>query len=154
MDMKYSLSLLLCVLLLSCESGGHHEISFVNNSNRDIYVDWDSLYPDTTRAQWYLMVSNAKSYKILSNNTSMSALSVDKDSWENTFQHISSDTVMIFVYDAHALEANQGHSGQLYDFVIQRYDLSLQDLQRLNWTLTYPPSSNISGMKMYPPYGK
>ncbi|OJU51547.1 MAG: hypothetical protein BGN96_07925 [Bacteroidales bacterium 45-6] len=153
--MKYSLSLLFCVLLVACESGGHHEISFVNNSDRDIYVDWSDVYPDTTRAQWYLMVLNAESYKILSHNTSTKALSVDKDSWENTFrQGIPSDTVMVFIYDANLLEAHQGHSGRLYDFVIQRYDLSFQDIESLNWTLTYPPSSKMSKMKMYPPYGK
>ena len=39
-------------------------------------------------------------------------------------------------------------------FVAQRYDLSLNDLKKLNWTITYPPVESMKDMHMYPPYKK
>lgn len=56
---------------------------------------------------------------------------------------------MIFIMDAELLESKETH---IHDIIIQRYDLSLQDLQQINWTLTYPPNENMKNMKMYPPY--
>jgi len=32
--------------------------------------------------------------------------------------------------------------------------LSLQDLQHVNWMLTYPPSPHMSAIKMWPPFGQ
>ena len=36
--------------------------------------------------------------------------------------------------------------------VLQRYDLSLEDLEHLDYKLSYPPDAKMSGVKMYPPY--
>jgi len=36
--------------------------------------------------------------------------------------------------------------------VLQRYYLSLQDLQKLNWRVSYPPTPEMKDMKMYPAY--
>jgi hypothetical protein len=38
--------------------------------------------------------------------------------------------------------------------ILKRYDLSLQDLQKLNYTIPYPPTETMKNMKMYPPYGE
>ena len=34
--------------------------------------------------------------------------------------------------------------------VLARYDLSLEDLERLNFELSYPPDNRMQGIKMYP----
>ena len=35
---------------------------------------------------------------------------------------------------------------------LQRYDLTIKELDRLGWKLTYPPDERMSDMMMYPPY--
>ena len=35
--------------------------------------------------------------------------------------------------------------------VLARYDLTLEDLERLNWTIYYPPNEKMKGIKMYYP---
>ena len=56
---------------------------------------------------------------------------------------------MIFIMDADIVELHTDFKKA----IIQRYDISLQDLQCLNWMLTYPPSENMKDIKMWPPYG-
>jgi len=36
---------------------------------------------------------------------------------------------------------------------LQRYDLTIRDLDILDWTLSYPPDERMKNIKMYPPYG-
>ena len=38
--------------------------------------------------------------------------------------------------------------------VVQRYHLSVKDLDRLHWTVTYPPTEEMKGINMWPPYKK
>ena len=35
--------------------------------------------------------------------------------------------------------------------VVQRYHLTIKDLERLNWTVTYPPTEDMKGVSMWPP---
>jgi hypothetical protein len=37
---------------------------------------------------------------------------------------------------------------------LQRYDLTIKDLDKLGWTLIYPPDERMKNMGMYPPYEK
>lgn len=36
--------------------------------------------------------------------------------------------------------------------VLQRYQITLENLQKLNWTITYPPTQAMKDIKMYTPY--
>ena len=45
------------------------------------------------------------------------------------------DTLMIFVYDANMLETTKKYN---YDAVLQRIDVTLDDLRKSNWLITYP----------------
>ena len=38
--------------------------------------------------------------------------------------------------------------------ILIRYDLSRQDLKKLDWCFYYPPTEEMKGMKMFPPYKK
>lgn len=38
--------------------------------------------------------------------------------------------------------------------VLQRYQLSKQDLEELRYTITYPPTEEMRNVKMWPPYHK
>ena len=36
--------------------------------------------------------------------------------------------------------------------ILQRYDLSIAELEKLNWTIYYPPAEAMKDIYMYPPY--
>lgn len=136
------------------EDENHHKtIEVVNNSEKAIYAYFDVAYPDTLALSGVPSSSEPSIYKVEPHKRNKTAL------WQNTFwevifrdgRRILSDTLMVFIMDAELLESNTTH---VNNTIIQRYDLSLQDLQRINWTLTYPPSPNMSAIKMYPPYGQ
>ena len=38
--------------------------------------------------------------------------------------------------------------------VVQPYHLTIKDLERLNWTVTYPPTEDMKGVSMWPPIRK
>ena len=127
----------------------HHSfIRFVNNSDKSIYVYGSMEYPDTLRGS---EGGFSSPYKIYPNTENADALRL-YEYYEDLLgeRGIPSDTLMVYVLDAELFEDRDIH---IYDAVIQRYDLSLQDLQHVNWRLAYPPSPNMSAIKMYPPYG-
>ena len=42
---------------------------------------------------------------------------------------------MLFVFDANILETNKIYD---YNAVLQRIDVNIEDLRKLNWILSYP----------------
>lgn len=119
----------------------HKIISVVNNSDNAIYVMADNSYPDTT----YIKHSSGPAlypqyYKVASNEINHNVLR-DKDCYEAIFISetlLPSDTLMVFIFDAAIIE-NESWSVIMNEYkVLKRYDLSLADLQALDWTITYP----------------
>jgi hypothetical protein len=148
-----SLVLFFAIIASTCreDSSHHRTIEIINNSDRDIYACFNVTYPDTLGDVGGL-TSQPQIYKIESHATNKDAL-WKRDFWEDTFndgRFVPSDTLMVFIMDAELLESSTTH---VRNTVIQRYDLSLPDLQYINWTLVYPPSPNMNAIKMYPPYG-
>ena len=136
------------------EDENHHKsIRFTNNTDKAIYVIPSFAYPDTLNGTGMGRggLNMPYKYKILPGTENRDALRM-REFWEVIFsdeRRIPSDTLMVYVFDAELLESQ---TTNIVNTIIQRYDLSLQDLQYLNWTLTYPPSPNMSSIKMYPPY--
>lgn len=131
----------------------HSTIRFINNADKPIYVYGSMMYPDTLNA--YGMGGGGASYPFhykISPDTENTYALQQREFWEVIFRDgrgIPSDTLMVYVFDAGLLES---HTTHVNNTIIRRYDLSLQDLQRVNWTLTYPPTAIMQGIKMYPPY--
>lgn len=51
---------------------------------------------------------------------------------------ISSDTLMVYVFDAETLEITPWDTVKANYMVLKRYDLSLEDLKKSDFTITYP----------------
>lgn len=138
--MTLSLILLACFLVCNtCGKDGdkHDSIVFVNNSNNDIYVcgdDWS--YPDTA-INFANPSLGGDSYRVAA-KTSGDPLRL-RDTYEGRFGQI--DKIMFFVFDAQVLENTPWDTVKAKYKVLERYDLSLEDLERLNWTITYPKDS-------------
>jgi len=58
-------------------------------------------------------------------------------SYEEKFKY-SYGTLMIFILDSQVLKTTPWEKVQQDYLVLKRYDLGLEDLKRMNWTITYP----------------
>jgi hypothetical protein len=160
--MKTNIGLFIIIVLpfISCgpyenSNNCHHKITIVNNYKTAIYVDASYLYPDTIDFHYSGLKDNAHIYKILSNKQSDKPLNILRDCWEIQFKTKSilpSDTLMIYVFDAEIIENIPWSTIANGYMILKRYDLSLEDLAKLNWTITYPPTEEMKNIKMYPPY--
>ena len=145
--------LLLCVFSNGC--GGpewDYRLYVKNNSSIDIYFDFDYNVPinDTTT----LYISNVafnhpQNYKVSSFDSINYRLAV---SWEKAYEKI--DTVTFYIFDANVLENIPMDTVRENYFVLQKYNISLDDFEQLNWVITWPPDETMKDITMWPPYPK
>jgi hypothetical protein len=67
------------------------------------------------------------------------------------FENTLKDTLRVFIFEGDIVTNYSWEEIVDKHLVLQRYDLSLPDLQQLNWQISYPPSEAMKDMKMYPP---
>lgn len=132
----------LVVLFASCERDNCHEtIMFKNNSLKPVYITAEDSYPDTLFFQHYSgLVHNSHTQKVEPNSINTEGLRTTPSCWENVINgaRITSDTLMIYVFDADDIENLSWTEVTQNYLVLKRYDLSLSDLEEMNWTITYP----------------
>ena len=140
----------LIVLINSCElSEPDHKIAFLNNSDSDVYCKWTSYYPDTLKIEYHTAFGNPRS-KVCA-HSKVSNIIPGLYDWVSIIDYIPSDTLLIFVLDASTMDSIGSeliiwdsiyHSmdyKQLYDWLVNKhFVLSLEDLERMDWTITYP----------------
>ena len=127
-------------------------IAFINNSEDSLYVTALISYPDTLQLKYSANPQGNSYMKTLPKEKNTMALR-GNDCIEKEFIYEIPDTLMVFIINSKVVENNTWQKiGDNY-MVLQRYDLSLQDLQQLNWQISYPPTEAMKDMKMYPPYG-
>jgi hypothetical protein len=63
------------------------------------------------------------------------------------------DIMRIFILSESVVKSYEWNEIRDKYMILQRYDLSLSDLERLNFEVTYPPNEAMKDIKMYPPYG-
>jgi hypothetical protein len=78
---------------------------------------------------------------------------------ESLFAHkLHNDTLSIYLFDKDTLDIYPWEIIQQDYKILQRYDLSLEDIYTLKENdipvITYPPDERMKNMKMYPPYGQ
>ncbi len=143
--MKMNLFMLIIALIFfnqSCDDKGedcHKTITFKNETADTLYVVGSTFYPDTSiYAGIPNPVLDPNFTRVLPNESNSRAL-WDRDCLELSFKDlIPSDTMMVYVFDAHVIETTAWDSVKVNYLVLKRYDLSLDDLKRMNWTITYP----------------
>lgn len=126
-------------------------MSFSNKSSSTVsyfYVKpgGGKLYPDTLLPDTKPLVINVPSKE--DRPTYLNA------KYEDVFNAIPSDTMSIFVFD-HSIYQNTNWTTIKEQYkVLRRYDVSLQDLKKLNFQVAYPPTPAMRHIKMFPPYEK
>jgi hypothetical protein len=146
--------IVLSLIITSCdpmffEKGRHSFFRFENKSNFDIVVDNDFNNPSTTICMTTIDANDVS--MIVYANSTNTVLGII-GAWEGIFHNLKNDTMRFFIFDyKKALTYNTEYIP--FDSVLlQHYDLTIKDLDKLNWTLSYPPSDAMKDVKMYPPY--
>jgi len=110
----------------------HRRITMINNSNKSIYYYYGSQYPDTI-LPYYSQFKSGDNYKIekfSSGDVGFRSCVEGKFSIAKTISYI--------LFDAQTIDTTPWDTVRAKYLILKRYDLSLEDLQRMNWTITYP----------------
>ena len=134
--MKRLLFFVLCLLLISssCKDEKEQRLRVQNNSDKTIYYDWSSSYPDSSI---YFGNPTANSHRCKVNAKSISNSSYLSPN-KNYFGSRDMDTMIVFIFDAELIEALSWDSVRSKGLVLKRYFLSLDDLEEMNWIVNYP----------------
>lgn len=146
-----------CLLLtaMTCTKDGadaHHHIKFYNTSNYDIYIERSFDHPDTSLSSIGDITIPGWGNKVEAHSENNEALTDYMDDYEQMFI-CEFDTLIVFVFTADSLDLYGLDYVKRNYLVSQRYDISLSDLQQLNWQLRFPPTEEMRNIKMWPPYG-
>lgn len=116
----------------------HYKITVLNKTSKSIYIEECNGFPDTTYFKYEPNpVLDSYSFKVEAGETSTRAIN-SRDCIEYNFENLyKTGTMMIFVFDAQVLETTPWDTIKKKYMVLKRYDLSLEDLKRMNWTITY-----------------
>jgi hypothetical protein len=122
-------SLLLILLLSSTcrEESLHYNITFKNNSSNTVCAVPSQSYPDTT-----LDCKVVFHYVSAGHEFQLS----DRDGWEHDFKRKS--VLQIFVVDSSIWKKEPCDTIRKYNKLLKRYQLTLDDVELMNWTITYP----------------
>jgi len=117
----------------------HKTITFINKTEGTLYVTSAYEYPDTMVFRTEPNpILNPNFTKVLPKENNTQVL-WSRDCIELAFKDlIPSDTLMIYVFAGQVLNTTPWDIVKANHLVLKRYDLSLEDLQKLDWTITYP----------------
>jgi hypothetical protein len=133
------ISILLITVCSKCEQAGmdnSYEINLVNNSGHSIGYyfatggKYGTYYPDS--------LPETNDYIAYDISKVLQPGYESHLNWEKFFQTLPKDTLSVFIFHTDTLnkyswkEIRDGYK------ILKRYDLSLTDLERMNWTITYP----------------
>jgi hypothetical protein len=135
------------VFMFSCEyplgAKVLYRMMLRNESNDNLTVLFSEQYPDTLIPNRYEMLNGLPAQKD-------GYYYEQSEKYKKVFaKKLPKDTLSIFIFNGFVTADDWQQIRNNYD-VVKRYDISLGDLERLNFTLVYPPNSAMSGIKMYP----
>jgi hypothetical protein len=133
-------------------------IKYDNNANHDVFCNEatgegkaKSTYPDT--AIFFgnpggIIKSHSYYYRILSSSIPI----------ENMVENLPHDTLSIYYFHPDTIDKYSWEEIQREYKVLQRYDLSVEDIILLSKKnndpeISFPPTEIMKYMRMYPPYG-
>ena len=126
----------------------HERVIFINETNKTLYVKKN----DGILLSKYAGYPYSDSYKTLPNEKNRYSLLNLSSGRSYCFENTLKDTLRIFIFEEDVL-ANHTWDEVVDNYlVLRRYDLSLSDLQELNWQISYSPTELMKDMQMYPPY--
>jgi hypothetical protein len=107
-----------------------YSIKMANNTPRNVTGFYQTNYPDTTIPINLPRLLGIKpfDYTVIDS----------KQKWEEVIAEIPGRKLSIFVLSSDTVNTYSWDVIRTQYKILKRYDLSLQDLQNSNWTITYP----------------
>ena len=133
----FTITVWMVLLASSCnkeDENCHKRINIINNSDSDIYYYLSFRYPDTITLDPN-PTSDPYTFRIEHNSEKESSL---RRCFEGAINANPEGIIMYFIYDASTLETVPWDTVVKNYLILKRYDLSLEDLQGMDWTITYP----------------
>jgi hypothetical protein len=162
MKNKYYFAILMLYMLLFSNCGcflpNYYAINFANEAEHDVYfyvLDCkgkyiNTAYPDTVISFDKKYVGRIKSHSYFVDIIGTLPI-------ENYFDKLPNDTLSIFYFHPDTLIKYSWSEIKTGYKILQRYDLSIEDVTRHKNKydvpeIPYPPDERMKNMKMYPPY--
>ncbi len=139
--------------LSACKSSPHikHSITLINNDSKSIGYYFalggrdGNTYPDTVPPVSVSYVGK----ELESDKRFIYYFGGGKS---ELIQSLPNDTLSVYIFSTDTLKRYSWEEVRSGYKVLRRYNLSLSDLNRLDWTLTYPPTDNMRDVNMFPAY--
>ena len=153
---KLSLLLSMIVLLCSCElredEDHHYKIYFENHWKRSVYlwtdIDWywyDNPYEEIFDMYWEEPVRVTKRcWEVPYGSVDEEFMKRDRDYYEDALE--DGDSVVVCVFDVEKPEEKDSAC-----FLV-RYHMSKEDLQKVHFRVTFPPTEEMKDFYMNPSY--
>ncbi|MEO6682812.1 MAG: hypothetical protein ABIN48_08285 [Ginsengibacter sp.] len=136
-----------------------HPYLFLKNNSQNVISSQSGFdYPDTLVSQINIFLGYDSATRKINNGDRYSISWGQGSCFEALFsgggshELLMSDTLSLFVFSYDTLIKYDWETIRTQYKVLKRYDLSLKDLNQLNWTVTYPPTEVMKEMKQFPPY--
>jgi len=140
---RYLSFLFLYIILMSgqCRDPGncHQLINIVNNSDYDVVISHSTFYPDSISD--FGRTNDSFNPPIPAHGTGKLRLIFDNGCMEflmkdtGTFRY---GIMMLFFFDRQVYETVSRDTIVKNRMYLRKYDLTLEDLEASNWTITYP----------------
>lgn len=135
--LKLTLAVFLQLILMSssCKrDSGYYDfrLKLLNKSDNAVYTCFYQSYPDTVLGSHNPFSSDSR---VEPNETFTLGRG---GSWESAFKEDISQKLMIYVFDADVVENTPWDTIKANYLVLKRYDLTLQDIEEMDWTICYP----------------
>lgn len=155
--MKNIILLITTILLfVSCEYENtpdcHQIVTLTNNTNEHLYiltsfdnslVDEIKYHPDP------LLDPSTARIEALEKNSSMIS---GRTCFEVKLRNSTLGFMRVYFIDGVKLEASTWGKVLEDSLILKTYDLTLEDLQMLDYKISYPPTEDMKYIKMYPKY--
>jgi hypothetical protein len=89
-------------------------------------------------------------------NTLIESKNVISYCWDKTSEKIydNIDTLYVFIFHPDTIAKYTWKEIADKYRILQRYDMTLNDLKNIHYHICYPPDKRMKDIKMYPPYEK
>ena len=125
------LCFLVVLMLKACEAPDvHHYFKINNDANHMISYYVGESYPDT------LIVQTKPVLKTVQSNSSFKES--DWGTWDERYSKIEGGKISVFIFHTDTLNKYIWKEARDDYMILKRYDLSLEDLEQLDFTITYP----------------
>lgn len=131
---KLFISIFILLLAISCKDKVPFDKVYSfwveNKSDKGIVFLVSSNYPDTLIPDTY--------NKIRGVAAATKAPFDSHDKWEEVFDNLPADTLSVFIFSSDTLQQYDWQTIRNCYNILKRYDLSIYDLEAMNWIITYP----------------